>query len=157
VQRAGYPGSEQIPTLQAMLALLAPKLIGKRRVNHVADLCTDEGAGLFACLNVLPKTTYATDYSYRTERVMNERLVDALVQKLPLPEAPLSFNLDFHAIPFRGDPKALENHWVGKRHRGEPAVMAFVAQESTRRVMCYATANVLRQEADQMVVRFVDH
>jgi len=157
VQRAGYPGSEQIPTLQAMLALLAPKLIGKRRVSHVADLCTDEGAGLFAGLNVLPKTTYATDYSYRTQRVMNERLVDALVQKLPLPEAPLSFNLDFHAIPFRGDPKALENHWVGKRHRGEPAVMAFVAQESTRRVMCYATANVLRQEADQMVVRFVDH
>jgi hypothetical protein len=61
VQRAGYPGSEQIPTLQPMLALLAPKLIGKRRVSHVADLCTDEGAGLFAGLNVLPKTTYATD------------------------------------------------------------------------------------------------
>ena len=30
VQRAGCPGSEPIPTLQAMLALLAPKLIGKR-------------------------------------------------------------------------------------------------------------------------------
>lgn len=157
VQQAGYPGTEQIPALQAMLALLAPKLIGKRRVSHVADLCTDEGAGLFAGLNVLPKTTYATDYSYRTERVMNERLVDTLVQKLPLPESPLSFNLDFHAIPFRGDHQALENHWVAKRHRGEPAVMAFVAQESTRRVMCYATANVLRHESDEMVVRFVDH
>ena len=82
VQQAGYPGTEQIPTLQAMLALLAPKLIGKRRVSHVADLSTDEGAGLFAGLNVLPKTTYATDYSYRTERVMNERLVDALVQTI---------------------------------------------------------------------------
>ena len=157
VQQAGYPGTEQIPTLQAMLALLAPKLIGKRRVSHVDDLSTDEGAGLFAGLNVLPKTTYATDYSYRTERVMNERLIDALVQKLPLPKSPLSFNLDFHAIPFRGDRDALENHWVAKRHRGEPAVMAFVAQESTRRVMCYATANVLRQESDEMVVRFVDH
>ena len=56
---------EQIPPLQALLALLAPKLIGKRRIGHISDLCTDEGAGLFAGLNVLPKTTYATDYSYR--------------------------------------------------------------------------------------------
>ena len=88
---------------------------------------------------------------------MNERLIDSLVQQLSLPESPLSFNLDFHAIPFRGDREALENHGVGKRHRGEPAVMAFVAQESTRRVMCYATANVLRTESDEMVVRFVDH
>ena len=157
VQQAGYPGTEQIPALQAMLALLAPKLIGKRRVSHVTDLSTDEGAGLFAGLNVLPKTTYATDYSYRTERGMNERLVDALVQQLSLPEPPLSFNLDFHAIPFRGDHESLENHWVAKRHRGEPAVMAFVAQENARRVMCYATANVLRAESDEMVVRFVDH
>jgi transposase len=157
VQQAEYPGTEQIPALQAMLALLAPKLIGKRRVSHVTDLSTDEGAGLFAGLNVLPKTTYATDYSYRTERGMNERLVDALVQQLSLPEPPLSFNLDFHAIPFRGDRESLENHWVAKHHRGELAVMAFVAQESARRVMCYATTNVLRAEADEMVVRFVDH
>ena len=73
VQQAGYPGTEQIPTLQAMLALLAPKLIGKRRVSHVADLATDDGAGLFTGLNVLPKTTYATDYSYRTDRGMSPR------------------------------------------------------------------------------------
>jgi hypothetical protein len=29
----------------------------------MSDLCNDEGAGLFAGLNVLPKTTFATDYS----------------------------------------------------------------------------------------------
>lgn len=157
VNAAAYPGTEQIPALQAMLALLAPKLLGKRRVSHVTDLCNDEGAGWFAGLNVLPKTTYATDYSYRTERGMNEQFVDSLVEHMSLPEPPLSFNLDFHAIPFRGEKGALENHWVPKRHRGEPAVMAFVAQESQRRVMCYATANLLREECDAMVVRFVDH
>lgn len=157
VKVAAYPGSEQIPALQAMLALLAPKLLGKRRVSHVTDLCTDEGAGLFAGLNVLPKTTYATDYSYRTERAMNEQFVDTLVKHMSLPEPPLSFNLDFHAIPFRGEKSDLENHWVPKQHRGKPAVMAFVAQESQHRVMCYATANILRVESDAMVVRFVDH
>ena len=157
VSAAGYPGSEQIPAVQALLALLVPKLLGKRRVSHISDLATDEGAGLFAGLNVLPKTTYATDYSYRTERGSHEQFVDALLRRFPFEEPPHAFNLDFHAIPFRGEKTDLENHWVPKGHRGHPAVMAFVAQETTRRVMCYATANVLRKEADEMVVRFVDH
>jgi transposase len=157
VEKAGYPGTQQIPSLQALLALLAPKLLGKRRVSHISDLAADEGAGLFAGLNFLPKTTYATDYSYRTDRAMNERLVDTLVSHLPLGEPPISFNLDFHAIPFRGQKSALENHWVPKSHRGQPAIMAFVAQEETRRVMVYATANLLRKEADNMVVKFADH
>jgi transposase len=61
VTDAGLPGSEPIPPLQALLALLVPKLLGKRRVSHINDLCDDEGAGLFAGLNVLPKVTYATD------------------------------------------------------------------------------------------------
>ena len=157
VEKAGYPGTPQIPSLQAMLALLAPKLLGKRRVSHISDLASDEGAGLFAGLNVLPKTTYATDYSYRTDRAMNERLVDALVSCLPLEEPPIDFNLDFHAIPFRGQKNDLEKHWVPMSHRGQPAVMAFVAQEESRRVMVYTTANVLRQDADGMVVKFADH
>ena len=157
VSEAGLPGSEQIPPLQALLALLAPKLLGKRRVSHISDLCDDEGAGLFAGLNVLPKTTYATDYSYKTERAMTERLIAAVIAKTPLGDPPLSFNLDFHAIPFRGAEPDLENHWVPMRNRAVPAVMAFVAQAVGRRVICYATANLLRDEADRMVPKFADY
>ena len=104
VIHAGLPGSEQLPPLQALLALLAPKLLGQRRISHIGDLCHDEGAGLFAGLNVLPKVTYATDYSYsyKTERAMTEWLIAAVIAKTPLGDPPLSFNLDFHAIPFRG-------------------------------------------------------
>jgi transposase len=157
VTLAGLPGSEPIPPLQALLALLAPKLLGKRRVSHISDLCCDEGAGLFAGLNVLPKVTYATDYSYKTERAMTERLVAAVIAKVPLGEPPLSFNLDFHAIPFRGAEPDLENHWVAMRNRAGPAVMAFVAQAAGRRVLCYATANVIRAEADGLVPKFADY
>jgi transposase len=157
VSNAKLPGSKQIPPLQALLALLAPKLIGKRRISHISDLCTDEGAGLFAGLNVLPKTTYATDYSYKTERVMTDRLIAAVVAKIPLGDPPLSFNLDFHAVPFRGDQPDLENHWVPTRNRALPSVMAFVAQAAGRRVICYATANILRDEADRMVPKFADY
>jgi hypothetical protein len=157
VRQAGLPGSEQIPPLQAFLALLLPKLLGHRRLSHISDLCTDEGAGLWAGLNVLPKTTYATDYSYRTNRLMNERLVAAVVAKTPLGDPPYSFNLDFHAIPFRGHEPDLEQHWVPLRNRALPAVMAFVAQAAGRRIICYATANVLRADADSMVPKFATY
>jgi hypothetical protein len=154
---AGLPGSEQIPPLQALLAILTPKLLGKRRVSHISDLCCDEGAGLFAGLDVLPKATFATDYSSKTERAMTERLVAALIGKTPLGDPPLSFNLDFHAIPFRGADPDLENHWVAMRNRALPSVMAFVAQVAGRRVICYATANLVRDEADAMVPKFADY
>jgi transposase len=157
VATAGLPGSEQIPPLQALLALLTPKLLGKRRVSHIGDLCCDEGAGMFAGLNVLPKTTFATDYSYKTERAMTERLVSAVIGKAPLGDPPLSFNLDFHAIPFRGAEPDLENHWAAMRNRALPAVMAFVAQVAERRIICYANANLLRDEADAMVPKFADY
>jgi transposase len=157
VTHAGLPGSEPIPPLQALLALLTPKLLGKRRVSHISDLCCDEGAGLFAGLNVLPKVTYATAYSYKTERAMTERLIAAVIAKTPLGDPPLSFNLDFHAIPFRGAEPDLENHWVPMRNRALPSVMAFVAQADGRRVLCYATTNLLRNEADSMIPKFADY
>src|ERR1019366_7696106 len=157
VRQASLPGSEQIPPLQAFLALLLPKLLGHRRISHINDLCADEGAGLWAGLNVLPKTTYATDYSYRTDRTMHERLVAAIVAKTSLGDPPYSFNLDFHGIPFRGHDADLEQHWVPMRNRALPSVMAFVAQAAGRRIMCYATANVLRADADSMVPKFATY
>ena len=35
--------------------------------------------------------------------------------------------------------------------------MAFVAQAAGRRVLCYATANVLRAEADGLVPKFAEY
>jgi hypothetical protein len=157
VEKARWPGSAALPAVQSILDLLSVKLLGKRRVSHISDLCDDEGAGLFCGLNVLPKATFATDYSYRTERASSERFIDALLKKAPLGQGPFSFNLDFHAIPFRGEDADLEKHWLAQRNRAGTAVMAFVAQQTRRRVLCYATANVLRAEAELMAVRFADH
>jgi DNA-binding transcriptional MerR regulator len=157
VAAARWPGSAAIPAVQAILALLSAKLLGKRRISHINDLCCDEGAGLFSGLNVLPKAPFATDYCYRTERAMSERFIDALLSKASLGEGPHSFNLDFHTVPFRGEDADLEQHWLAQRNRAHVAVMAFIAQHLSRRILCYATANVLRPEADQMAVRFADH
>ena len=156
VRRAGLPGSKQIPAPQALLAILATKLLGKRRISHISDLSCDLGAGLFAGLNVLPKATYATDYSYQTSRAMGERLVAELIAKLE-PQEDEQFNLDFHSIPHRGVDSDLQGHWVAKRNRGLPSIMALVVQEDRRRTICYATANIVADEADQMVWRFADY
>lgn len=157
VAGAGWPGSEMVGPVQALLALLAGKLLGQRRISHISDLCNDEGAGLFAGLNVLPKATFATDYSYRTERRMSDHFVKTLLARAPFEEAPNSFNLDFHAIAYRGNEADLEKHWLAKANRAGTSVMAFVAQDRHSRVLCYATANVLRDDMDAMAVRFTDY
>ena len=79
-----------------------------------------------------------------------------MIAKTPMADPPLSFNLDFHAIPFRGAAADLENHWVPTRNRAGPAVRAVVAQAAGRRVLCSATANILRAEADGLVPKFAE-
>jgi hypothetical protein len=66
VQHAGYPGSTRVPAPAALLSLLALKLLDKERRSHVNDFSFDEALGLFAGLNVLPKKSFLTEYSYRT-------------------------------------------------------------------------------------------
>ena len=51
-----------------MLSLLALKLWDKERQSHIDDFNFDEAPGLFAGRNILPKKSFATDYSSRTTR-----------------------------------------------------------------------------------------
>ena len=55
IAEAGYPGSEMVPALSAILSLLALKLLDKERRSHIDDFNCDEAVGLFAGLNVPPK------------------------------------------------------------------------------------------------------
>jgi hypothetical protein len=110
-------------------------------------------------LNVLPKKSFATDYSYRTQRQQQEKLLGALVKKLLpvlLPEAK-SFSLDFHPIPYRGEEAVLENHYIPCRGQACPSVQTFFAQEHENQVFCYANANLTRDQQTKEVLRFVDY
>ncbi|SIO09967.1 hypothetical protein SAMN05444166_2440 [Singulisphaera sp. GP187] len=57
-----------VPATSALLAMLALKLLDKERRSHIDDFNCDEALGLFAGLNILPKKSFATDYSYRVGR-----------------------------------------------------------------------------------------
>lgn len=158
VRQAGYAGSQMVPAASALLSLLALKLLDKERRSHISDFNFDRALGLFAGLNILPKTTFATDYSYRTVREQQRRLLSGWVSRLlPLldPE-PGTFSLDFHSIPHRGEPQMLENHYVPMRGKAAPSILTFFAQATKSRLLCYADADLLRQQQPGQLMRFVE-
>src|SRR5262249_5736089 len=82
-RQAGYPGSRMVPAPAALLSLLALKLLDKERRSHIDDFNCDEALGLFCGLNVLPKKSYATAYSYRTGRANQRALLAGCAGPLP--------------------------------------------------------------------------
>src|ERR1700690_551401 len=87
VEKAGYPGTKMVPAANALMSLLVLKLLDKERLSHIDDFNCDEALGLFAGLNILPKKSFATDYSYRTQRTHQQQLLSGWVKAL----APLLF------------------------------------------------------------------
>jgi hypothetical protein len=64
IKSAGLPGTKMIPATSYFLSFLALKLIGTERYAHMDDHGFDAGLGLFARLNVLPKCSAMSSYSY---------------------------------------------------------------------------------------------
>jgi hypothetical protein len=138
--------------------LLALKLIDKERRSHISDLNFDEALGLFAGLNILPKATSATDYSYRTLREHQRRLLAGWVARLlpRLDPRPDAFSLDFHAVPHRGEDHGLENHYVPLRGKAVPSILTFFAQAVDSRLLCYSDATVTRDRAAGQLLNFIE-
>ncbi|MGE5756472.1 MAG: hypothetical protein ACM35G_12315 [Planctomycetaceae bacterium] len=158
VAQAGYPGSEMVPASAALLALLTLKLLDKERHSHINDFNFDEALGLFAGLNILPKKSYATDYSYRTTRANQRALLEGWVSALGSVMFPAAqtFSLDFHPIPYRGDPTGLDRHYLPRRGVAGPSIQSFFALEQDSRCLCYANANLTRGDQHGELMRFVE-
>jgi hypothetical protein len=157
-RRAGLPGTQAIPPLQYLLSLVQLKLVGRERISHVMEMAHDPGAGLFAGLNAIPKTTALTTYSYRVTRAPIEKLLHHLVRALRLEKLlpGESFNLDFHAIPHFGPESTLERHYVPRRSHAEKGILTFLAQDGDTRVLCYSNARILKRDQADEVLRFAE-
>lgn len=138
VEHAGYLGSAMIPAASALLSLLALKLLNKERRSHVNDWNFDEALGLFAGLNVLPKKSFLTAFSYRGTRAQPRALLAGWVGRLSglLFEPDQSFSLDFHPIPYRGAASGLDRHYIPLCGKASPSVLSFFALEQDSRVLC---------------------
>ena len=157
VDKAKLPGTGEIPPLQYILSLLALKLIGKERLSHVDDLNFDPAMGLFAGLNVLPKCTAISTYSYLLGPTHLDRMKTALYRqgrKCRL-YGEKAVNLDFHTIPHYGEDSELEKNWSGARNKKVKGALTVLAQDSGSRLVIYGDADVKQVEADDQVIEFV--
>ncbi len=157
VAAAGLPGTRMIPAAQAVRAALALKLTSTERKSHVMDLIFDEGLALWTGLNVVPKTTFLSQYSSRLGPRRLAALLEGWVRTLRAQQVlpGHSFNLDFHSIPFFGADEFVEKHYVSRRSRRQKSVLAFLAQDGDTRVLCYCNADLRKGEEAAEVLAFV--
>ncbi len=157
-RQAQLPGSQMIPSEQALRSLLALKLIGQERKSHVMDLVFDPGIALFAGLNVIPKRSYLAAYSSGIDHQANLRLMETWftqVQQAGLSRGD-SLDLDFHTVPANSQEEPLEKHYVSSRSRSQKGILVFLARDATQRVLCYANAGLTKREQPNEILRFVE-
>jgi hypothetical protein len=159
LEQTGFPGTQQIPAAQAMRALLALKLFGSARHSHVMSSVFDQGLALFAGLNVTPKRSFLTEYSCRIPPAAYPKLMSRWFDALKALDFQhgVSFDVDFHSIPFHGEDALLQKHYISKRSRRQKGVLAFLAQDADKRVFCYANAAVRKENQNDEILRFVEY
>ena len=153
-----FPGSRMIPAGAALRSLLGLKLFGSARHSHVMSSVFDEGLALFAGLNVVPKRSFLTEYSCRIAPSCYPAFMKrwfAAINQLGIDRG-VSFDLDFHTIPYHGDDALVEKHYVSKRSRKQKGILAFLAQDAETRVFCYAHGSIRKQDQADEILRFTE-
>ena len=117
----------------------------------------DRGLGMFAGLNVLPKTTWYSAYSDAIERKDNIAFLKSMNQ-IFANHGLLSdtVNLDFTAIPYWGDEDPFENNWSGKRSKALISIQAALAQDADSGILCYGDTTVKHNNQDDVILEFMD-
>lgn len=156
---ARLPGSKIIPAKSYFLSFLSLKLLGNERYAHVDGHAFDPGVGLFAGLNVLPKCTAMSTYSYSLDDhhilALQKNFV-AQAYKLGLYGGDI-VNLDFHTAPHFGEQSELEKHWAGARNKRMKGALCLFAQDAASKLMLYTACDIKRNESDDQVLSFLSY
>src|SRR4030043_1409202 len=158
IEKAGLPESKMIPAPHAIRSLLALKLFGNSRYSHIMSYVFDEGLALFAGLNAIPKRSFLAEYSNRIDPRSYPRLMNRWFDKvgeIGLTRG-VSFNLDFHTIPFYGEDELVEKHYMARLSHRHKGMLAFLAHDADKPVLCYANASASKQSQNDEILRFVD-
>lgn len=157
IQDSNYPETTSINKVSSILSFLSLKLSGMRRYSVDDMWCMDRGLGLFAGLNVLPKTSWFSSYSSRITRKDNLLFLKSL-HKIWVKNNLLSdtSNLDFTTIPYWGDDSHLENNWSGKRNKALSSMLAVLAQDPDSGIIDYGDTNIKHDNQNDTVLEFLD-
>ena len=157
IENSTYPGSAKIGKLNSVLAFLALKLSNVKRYGQDDGWCMDRGLGLFAGLNVLPKSTWYSSYSSAIERIDNwafQKSLNQIYNGYGLLSD--TANLDFTAIPYWGDSDPFENNWSGKRSKALISIQAALAQDPDTGILCYGDTTIKHENQDYVVLEFMN-
>lgn len=161
VKECKLPESSDIGSIQACLSILLLKLIGGSRLSHIGTYDQEPGLGVFAGLNILPKSTYMSTYSCRTSETqlmaLQNRIISSFKNQNPTFYNSDFINLDFHSIPHYGDESEMEKIWCGARGKAMKGANTVFAQDSNSNAIVYTRADILRSEEVVEVKNFVDY
>lgn len=161
VRHCALPESSDIGKRQACLSMLLLKLIGNRRLSHIKQYNTDCGFGVFASLNLLPKSAYISSYSCRTQASVlmdfQARVIENTRRLYPDLYQGETINLDFHSIPHFGDESEMEKIWCGARGKSLKGANTFFAQDGRNDLLLYTRADIKRSESSEEIRNFVDY
>ena len=157
IEKSLYPGTAQIPTLNAIMSFLALKLSSFERYGHDDAWCMDRGLGMFAGLNVLPKTTWFSVYADKITRDMNIAFMKDC-NKIWSANGLLNdtVNMDFVTVPYWGDPDTFERNWSGKRRKALESIEAALAHDPDTGIICYGDTTVSHENQNEVVLEFLD-
>lgn len=161
IEESSLPESSVIGTQQACLSMLLFKLLGGNRLSQIQAYDHEVGLGLFAGLNVLPKSSYMSTYSCRcSEEIVLDFQKEIMKQfTKTYPEMYFSniINLDFHSIPHFGEESEMEKVWCGARGKTMKGANTVIAHDSGSNAIMYTRADILRKDEALEVKKFIEY
>ena len=155
IKKANFPKTTQISDLSYVLSFLALKLSGNKRLSHDEQWSLERVLGLFAGLNVLPKSASLSSYSYSVSRKTIRNFLSEL-SKIFDTSKDSEFNLDFKTIPHWGDSSILEKNYSTNRGKSVKSILALIVQNVTDDCLSYSDAEISRRNEKDAVLEFVD-
>ncbi len=161
VSKCNLPESNEIGSIQACLSMLLLKLIGNQRLSQMDAYDHEPGFGVFAGLNVLPKSTYMNSYSCLTSEAtlldFQQEIITLFKKNYADFYQSQFINLDFHSIPHYGDESEMEKIWCGSKGKALKGANTIFAQDSQSNAILYTRSDILRNEEAAEIKKFVSY
>jgi len=157
IEQSGYPESETIDKLSAVLCFLALKLSQTNRYAADNVWCTDRGVGLFAGLNVLPAASWYNAYANNVTSDMNREFIQSLYricQENNLLADTVS--IDSATVPYWQEMAISGNIDAGVANRQLSSMLIMLAQDPESGIICYKKSPVEKDNQYEGVVEFLE-
>ncbi|MGP8329352.1 MAG: transposase [Methanosarcinaceae archaeon] len=156
-----FPETSKLSKINSIFSILALKLMGHERLSKISNYNHDAGFGFFAGLNVPPKTTATSTYSYMVDKESIQSFMKEFISRMsstyPQYYQGDTINLDFHSIPHYGEKSEMDTNWVGARHQRLKSALTLFAQDGESRHLLYSNTDIDREDEPNEIMNFVDY